>query len=281
MRKNFAQVLKEAQVDIAKEYSRLYSIMFDEVDFSNRTGKVGEAKTVHQIIGEAFPYFYFRGTALSIEDFDEEHGFFFEPQPKDFCIDNLVTLCEYSYNLLMQYISISNSNFYGIYSQINESFIIEQINKIIEKIGYMETEIDGFTVFVEKSPAVIAAAEILPKEVSYKVISYNHHSMKGNLEAKKNTLLKFADLLEPHRKKLKNVWNSLEDDISYAFNKLNLRHNNSDIKYVAEMSKTDLEDWYDELYQMCLLAFLRLEHIEWQKKFDNLKQAIENSKNEE
>lgn len=280
MRKNFAQVLKEGKVDIAKEYSRLYSIMFDEVDWSNRSGKAGDTKTAHQLIGEAFPHFYFRDTALSLEDFDEEHGFFFEPQPKDFSVDNLVDLCEYSYNLLMQYQAVSCSPFYGRYDEINVSFIIEQIDKIIEKIGYVESNIDGFTVFVEKSPAAIAVAEILPKDVSYKVISYNHHSMRGNIEAKKDTLLKFSDLLEPRRKQLKSVWASLEDDIFYAFNNLNLRHNNSDIKYVAEMNKTDLEAWYDELYQMCLLAFLRLDHIERQKKFDDLKQAIERSRKE-
>ena len=278
MRKNFAQVLKEAKVDIAKEYSRLYFIMFDEVDWSEQSGKAGDTKTIHQFIGEAFPHFYFRDTALSLEDFDEEHGFFFEQQPKDFSIDNLVDLCEYSYNLLMQYQAVSRNPFYGLYDKINVSFIIEQIDKIIEKIGYVESNIDGFTVFVEKSPAAIAVAEMLPKDVSYKVISYNHHSMRGNLEAKKNVLLTLSNLLEPRRKQLKGVWASLEDDIFYAFNHLNLRHNNSDIQYVAKMSKADLEAWYDELYQMCLLAFLRLDHIERQKKFDDLKQAIESSK---
>lgn len=280
MRKNFAQVLKETKVDIAKEYGRLYSIMFDEIDWSERSGKAGDTKTTHQFIGEAFPHFYFRDTALSLEDFDEEHGFFFEQQPKDFSIDNLVDLCEYSYNLLMQYQAVSRSPFYGRYDEINVSFIIEQIDKIIDKIGYVESNIDGFTVFVERSPAAIAVAGILPQEVSYKVTSYNHRSMRGNLEAKKNVLLTLSNLLEPQRKQLRSVWKSFEEDIFYAFNNLNLRHNNSDIKYVAKMSKADLEAWYDELYQMCLLAFLRLDHIERQKKFDDLKQAIESSRKE-
>ena len=36
-----------------------------------------------------------------------------------------------------------------------------------------------------------------------------------------------------------------------------------------------LEYWYDEVYQMCLLAFMRLEHIDRKKKFDSLKSQIE------
>lgn len=41
------------------------------------------------------------------------------------------------------------------------------------------------------------------------------------------------------------------------------------------MKKAQLEQWYDEIYQMCLLAFMRLEHIDRKKKFDVLKTQIE------
>jgi len=41
------------------------------------------------------------------------------------------------------------------------------------------------------------------------------------------------------------------------------------------LKKAQLEQWYDEIYQMCLLAFMRLEHIDRKKKFDVLKTQIE------
>lgn len=143
---------------------------------------------------------------------------------------------------------------------------------------------DGFTIFVEKSPAAVAVAEseMIPEELSYKIISYNHHSMHGNIIEKKNVILQLADLLEAKREKLTKIDRDYSSDLFYAFNKFNLRHNNIDpdlsSKYVpaiAEMKSDELELWYDEVYQMCLLAFLRLEQDERKIEFDELKKRIE------
>ena len=40
---------------------------------------------------------------------------------------------------------------------------------------------DGFTIFVPKDNAAIAVSEseLIPEALSYKIIAYNHHSMKG------------------------------------------------------------------------------------------------------
>lgn len=108
--------------------------------------------------------------------------------------------------------------------------------------------------------------------------------MKGDLEAKKETLLKFADLLEPKREILNSIDKTFSSDLFYLFNNFNLRHNNTDPsakgkykKAVAEMSNAELEKWYDETYQMCLLAFLRIDHIDRKAAFDTIKDKIENS----
>lgn len=143
---------------------------------------------------------------------------------------------------------------------------------------------DGFVTFVEKSPAAISVAENeqIPQEISYKVFSYNHHSMKENLQEKKNTILKLAELLEAKRPQLSKVDSGFCNDLFYLFNNLNLRHNNIDPSMkgkfkqaVAEMSPEELEHWYDETYQMCLLAFLRLEQEERKIEVDKLKSRIE------
>lgn len=41
------------------------------------------------------------------------------------------------------------------------------------------------------------------------------------------------------------------------------------------MPKDKLEKWYDETYQMCLLAFLQIENLDRKMKFDTLKAEIE------
>ena len=101
--------------------------------------------------------------------------------------------------------------------------------------------------------------------------------MRGNLLAKKTTLLRFANLLEPQRSILETINKKLSVNIFFMFNNLDLRHNNSTSgdknyqQYTEQMTKEDLEAWYDELYQMCLLAFLEIDNIERAEKVDVLK----------
>ena len=167
---------------------------------------------------------------------------------------------------------------------INVQFYLQQISQVIEKIGYMQAGQNGLTIFVEKDPAAIAVAEseFIPESLSYRLISYNHYSMKGNLAEKKATLLDLANLLEPQRTNLERIDRTFASDLFYAFNNFHIRHNNADTQSskfkepIGALSKEQLEFWYDEVYQMCLLAVLRLEHVGRKKTFEALKSKIEN-----
>lgn len=286
MRRNFAQILKDAKIDIKAEYQKLYGMLYDrslQVSNTNRISAYDELSTY-------FINFHFRGTCLSLEEFNDLHGFHFEKEPADFDLEYLVSLCEYIENLLMGYQCTPLGFPYGYGNTppqlINTQFYLQQIGQVIEKIGYMQANQDGLIIFVEKDPATIAVAEskLIPEDLSYKLISYNHHSMKGNLDAKRQTLLILADLLEPKRGALENIERQFASDLFYAFNNFNIRHNNIDSagpkykKPIGDLTEEQLEHWYDEVYQMCLLAFLRLEHIERKNHFDALKAQIEGTK---
>ena len=285
MRRNFAQILKDAKIDIKTEYQKLYGMLYDrtiQVSNSNRISAYDE-------LSERFIGFYFRGTCLSIDEFNDLHDFHFGKDPADFSIDNLISLCEYISNMLMGYQATQVSfgwNMAAAPVLINVQFYLQQISQIIEKIGYMQAAEDNFTIYVEKSPAAIAVAEseLIPENLSYKLISYNHYRMKGNLEEKKAVLLQLASIIEAKRKELNQADKVLETNLFYAFNNLNIRHNNvnPELKgkynaYVAQMPNDELEKWYDETYQMCLLAFLQIENLGRKAKFDKLKAEIENS----
>lgn len=275
MRKNFAQILQENNIDIKKEYQKLYEIFF-ETDIPD----MYEPTTIYDLLGQSFLKFHFRGTCLTIEEFNEKFGFEFIKDPNPFNIDVFINFIEYFYNMLICYQVNNYSNYF------NPGLFINHIKEIIELIGYSQTSMNGLFVFVEKSPEAIAVAEIddVSSELGYKLISYNHHSMRGDLKAKKETILKLAEILEGKRKDLKNANSKLEDDLFYIFNNFNLRHNNCDpslkTKYkevIAKMPSDDLESWYDETYRMCLLAFLEIEHVERRTKFNNIKNKIESN----
>jgi len=83
--------------------------------------------------------------------------------------------------------------------------------------------------------------------------------------------------IEPERKTISDINKQLETDLFFLFNNMDLRHNNKTIgnkqyhQYVSQMSNDDLEDWYDEIYQMALLAILLLDHNKRANKIKELK----------
>lgn len=273
MRRNFAQVLREAKIDIKFEYSTLYSLFFEnEINLG-----YGQYVSIRDVIDDSFLNIWFRGTCISLDDFDKKYGYNFVPQPQNFDIEYLISFCEYLYNLSLAYQG-AKDNIYEAIKMVN--LLVVQIQKVIEDIGYMQAEEDGFIIFVEKSPVAIAVSEMLPKEDAYKIISYNHHSMRGDIEEKRSTLVQLAMLLEGKRGQLNSINKDLESDIFFLFNNINIRHNNCDEsstkykKHVADMDAETMEKWYDRTYQMCLTAFLELERLDEKEELNQLKLDI-------
>lgn len=166
-------------------------------------------------------------------------------------------------------------NFYHIKNVMDE--ILEEYNHIV----YTNEDKDYFIV-VEDKPEVTSAAEIMPTTtLAFDVIKYNHRSLKGELDAKKSILISLGSELEPKRKALQSINKQLSEDIFFMLNNVNVRHNNCSAadpakykEYVAKMSEEQLEVWYDELYQMILLAFLLLDNEERSNQVGQLKTDI-------
>ena len=274
MRKNFAEVLKENKINIRLEYDKLYSILYNKnIWLSN-----GQFISLHDLINSNFMAVTFRKTCLSLDEFDEVNGFRFIQFPQDVDLEMLVNISEYIWNMLQ---SIQPQITCSYPPLINVNLYYQQIHAVIESIGYSIQNQNGYIIFVPKDNVAISVAEstIIPENISYKVIEYNHHSIKGDIEAKKGILLKLAELLEPKRKDLSN---QLGSDLFFLINNFNIRHNNTDpgdkSKYkskVAEMPADELEHIYDEVYQMCLLAFMELEHAERKEWIAELKKGNE------
>jgi hypothetical protein len=132
---------------------------------------------------------------------------------------------------------------------------------------------------VEKNAYVNAAAEIADSDIAYDIIEYNHYLLKGNISEKQKILKMLADKFEPTRKELGKINSVLESNIGYLLNKMNIRHNNKEGKaasrYVVSITDEELENWYDETYQMLLLAMLELDNATRSKKVAELKKKIE------
>lgn len=266
-RKSFADVLKEAKIDIRREYDRLYELFYET--------EISEDCTIKGQCELDFDYIPFCGTCISLEDFNDTYGFHFEKNPRDFDLNYLINFCEYSYNLVVH---LKPSIFSAILGPSHIDKYLSQVQKVINLIGYTEAEKDnGLTIFVPADQVTISVAEIIDKSVSYRVIEYNHHSMAGDLKGKRAILQQLANSLEPKRSRLKQINAGLEDKVFYLFNTVNIRHNNAEPgtkkyhQFVADMDEKTLEEWYDDTYQLCLLAFLEMDNLERKERVSKLK----------
>jgi len=135
---------------------------------------------------------------------------------------------------------------------------------------------DEKVIIIEKNRAVSAASEVVDNDLAKDIVQYNHYLLKGEVEAKRDIINRLANELELKMKQLEKADEKLADSLSILFDNMNIKYNNTDpndrnfIKHTARMGALELEEWYDEIYQMILLAFLMLEHTEREKDIKEL-----------
>ncbi len=222
-----------------------------------------------------------RGRCISLFDFLDTLQYELMAKQATYRIEDFFSLIELIYNmwaLAAIYFDKYKSaepigNFIHLKNLMND--ILQQYNHTI----YYDKQNECVYV-IEDKPEVTAACEIVSPSLSLEIIKYNHRTLKGNIELKKQILVDLGAKIEPERKYLKTIDDKLEDDIFFALNNLNLRHNNikqGDKNYhelVEKMSNEELEEWYDEVYQMILLALLLIDHKSRTEKIKQLKKDI-------
>ena len=268
-RRNFAEILREANVDIRKEYDRIYKWFYEYTVYIK-----DNKKRIHfsDFCRVCFKGFSFRGTCSSLDDFNTTHNFNFVENPDKFDVDYLLIFCEYCYNLIWKLQQEDLSDFSGV-KKACEQFI-NQILTVIESIGYEEVvdEESDVSIFVPKNAPAMTVAEILPENLSYKVVEYNNHSLKGDLMGKSEILKLLANQLEPRKDDLDNIDKQFKSDLFYLFNNISIRHNNED--KISNISDDELEEWYDYTYDMSLIAFMLLDKKDHKNEILELKKKL-------
>lgn len=223
-----------------------------------------------------------RGHCLDMDDFLNATRYDIEKFMVSRSIDSFFTVVEIIFNcwkMAERTLGIGHikakalPNFNRLYN-----IMVECLSHYNQRAIYDE-EKEQILIVADKAE-VTAVAEIVSIPLARSIVRYNHRSLKGDIKTKKSILLELGTELEPKRKALLGMNKELEDKIFFMLNNIDLRHNNrshGDKNYkeaVANMDDSELEDWYDELYQMMLLAFLELDQITRNTKVDGLKAKI-------
>lgn len=193
---------------------------------------------------------------ITLDDFNEVYGYKYRfiPYPDNIDMEYLLSFFEYVYNFIKAIIDVDTSDRYCEYYEN----IAINIRSCVEDIGHKLICKNDIYICVENKPEAMAVAEIVDDNLSYSVLEYNHFRIKGNLGKKKNILKNMADDIEPERSVLRGINKKLSDELFLLLNKF-IRHNNEDNEYITSLDEVELEEIYDEIYQIWLLAKLELE----------------------
>ena len=259
-RRNFYDIIRNSPINVKAEYDRIYELYAEEA----------YGCCIEEWVNERFIDFpkSFRKRTVSLEDFNNTYGFRFDRygSKREKSVDVLLTFCEYVINLCNQLCEAE-----GIFYEEDESLEIlyEAIHDCVDELGLMEVKREDIVIYVEKNPTAVAVAEIVPEEIAYSVLEYNHFRLKGDLSRKKAILKLMADDIESERKTLKGINGNLESQLYQLMNKF-VRHDHSQTPYIATMKEEEIEAVYDDIYQMWLLAKLEMDQVERGKRVKEL-----------
>lgn len=259
MRRTFFDLLKDSEVDINRELQKLNNLFSEGCCYYR-----GKLFSLHDLVSDNFAKYYKR----------REH---------------FLSLQELLSAIYIECFYISEFDKYFIYSEMyldlitmlddlgNEDIerqkqVIKcQIEKVISSLGYKFIVVDDRQIIVENNVFANEAAQAVTEFADIKealsILEYNHFSNKGNIERKKEILIKIAALLEPWRKSLEKN-NELKgvlklnsnkvlalDKLFWMYNNCNIRHNDNKQK-LTNLSMEEIECWYDKIYTLSLFVIL-------------------------
>lgn len=202
-------------------------------------------------------------------------------------LENMLVNLEYFCNIIyLANTKLSYSSFQVQFTcQKTQQFIMleDNIKLLLEHLNYeqiIEKEAEK-VILVPKNPAATAVAEISSKDTAFAILKYHHASLKGQLEEKRKLLLSIANEYEPLLKRPIDGFKDYFDKATNMLNNMNIRHNNKSgnnkKELVAQMNDEELENWYDELYQLLLFCILIKDNKDRKDRIDELLKKV-NSK---
>lgn len=281
-RRNIFEQLKD-KYNIAQEMNKLLGLFSLKTIYYEQHSMYYQTTTYKMSIeelcnAEVLSEWKQRKSCLTCQEIKEKIDF-----PSVFAADTpteiVISCLEYYYNILYLVIikfDLKHNRTYKYDSKVI-TILKENMRAILEHLHY-DTNVNGqeeYVMLIPKNPAATAVAEITEnKDIAFAILKYNHASLRGDLEGKKQLLLSIANEYEPLLKDPIDGFTDYFKKATFLLNNLNLRHNNKSgqdkKQFVVDMSDKELEKWYDELYQLLLFCVLIKDNVKRKNEIDEL-----------
>lgn len=274
MRKSIFDLLNE-KYDINREFQVVVDLFKNPTVFMADFNETKMFSIERVINDRCFHFWKQRGSCLSTSDIKKKLGL-------DHCDTSILNNKIYCLEYISNMINLANTKLSASYFQKLKEFVIleQNLDILLEHLNYEKvifTE-DEKVILIPKNPAATAVAEISSKGTSLAILKYNHASLKGQLEEKRQLLLSIANEYEPLLNKPIEGFNDYFTKATNMLNNVHIRHNNKSGKnkkeLVANMSDEDLENWYDETYQLLLFCVLIKDNKDRKDKLDELLKKV-------
>ncbi len=158
----------------------------------------------------------------------------------------------------------------------NYTELLSRIREILKRFRYDVRYIPAreFIFLVPHDPAAEAVAADDTDPVVSAITEYRSSSSRGHIDRKREILNELGNTIEAYSDNLKQENAVLFSRIEFMLGNLNIRNNNisgeQKIDRVAGMNSDEIENWYDETYQMLLLRILQHENTDRIERVDAL-----------
>lgn len=272
---HYFELLATRQYDIGIEVMKLHTLFSSEkVSF----GPGYSSQTIHEYINKnIFRRWKYCDTFLSLDDLLST---FSVKLYSGISLEKYLLYAEVIYNLCaLFYKKFMVTSMAGARDQI--AIIFQNIEIVIGNFNYEihddEDDEDKY-IIVEKDASATRAADIVDIQSAKRIYEYNHFLLRGNVAKKAEILAQLAKTIEQYRSDLESAgYKNIYSDTTCLLNNLNIRHAATSGKaktFLDSLTPTQLEDLYDDAYDLILTCIVLYNSIAKRKKVDAIKQQL-------
>ena len=267
-RKNIFQILND-KYDIKEEIGKIDFLFNNAALLGYSTNYQQGQCNVEAAVQDILLYNWKqRGSCLSCEEIRKKLGIDLTKSEQN----DILTRLEYYLNI----INLANTKLTYPNCQKTQQFAMleKNIEILLDHLNYecLSLKEDEKIVLIPKNPAATSVAEISTKNTAIAILMYNHASLKGDLNQKQNLLLKIYLEYEKLLQKGIDGFSEYFDKTRGLVNKLNIKHNNE--KEIENLDNKQLEEWYDELYQLLLFCVLIKDNVKRKNKAEKFLKSL-------